>query len=415
MVAMIARASARIAWALAGLSTGLALGYVVLLHLDEQRGYHNVNLHWLPTVLWSIAWPVLGAVVLAKHPRNRLAWVFVLIGLGNGTALATRQYAVHTVLVSPGSLPAVRPVEWFGVITSNMFFPLITLVPQLFPDGQPLSPRWRWLRRLTLGLLVTSALVLALRPGRLDPALAVDNPFGLHALRDEGWAGAVSQWVLGPLSAIVIVGAITSLVLRYVRARGVVREQMKFFVLAVVVSVVGLAAEAGYESGWTWVYGGLLPAFVISALVALVAPVAFGLAITRHGLYDIDRVISRTVSYAVITGLLVGVYISLITVVTRLLPTSNAVAVAGSTLAVAALFQPVRRRVQGAVDRRFNRARYDAARTVEQFSARLREEIDLASLSADLVRTVHETFEPTQVSLWIPAATVSQPSPLPSR
>ncbi|MDQ6648859.1 MAG: hypothetical protein M3Z02_01870, partial [Actinomycetota bacterium] len=384
------RRAATLGWSVAALSSALTLGYVVLLRVDVQHGLRQFDNHWLPGVMWAVAWPVLGAIVLGKQPGNRLALVFLVIGLGSATALATGEYAVHATLVEPGSLPAAAYVLWVSTVLGNVSWVSIILVPQLFPDGRPLSARWRWLLWLTVALITLAALSFMVQPGRLDPVLPLANPFGIAALRDIHWLGTAGQVVLLPSILVVVVGAVSTLVLRFLRARGVERQQMKFFVVAVVVSAVGLS-----------VYERLPYAFVVNAMLALVAPVAFGLAITRHGLYDIDRVISRTVSYAVLTGLLVAAYAGLVTVVTRLVPSGNAVAVAGSTLAVAALFQPLRRRVQAAVDSRFNRARYDAERTVDAFSHRLRSEVDLETVQDDLLRVVTGTMQPAHAALWL--------------
>ncbi|MDQ6873652.1 MAG: hypothetical protein M3042_01110, partial [Actinomycetota bacterium] len=374
---MSARWTSRVAWMAAGLSVCLALGYVVLLRVDVLSG-RNVSLdpHWLPGVFWAIGWPVIGAVVLSKHPDNRLAWVFVLVGLGSGLGIFAEQYTLHGTLVSPGSLPAIPLIAWVGVMVGNVSWVSISLVPQLFPDGRPLSPRWRALLRLTVLLIGVGVVYLAAKPGRLFAALPVDNPFGVALIESPRphWVDVVSQTLVAVLSATVTVGALVSLVVRYARARGSQRQQMKLFVAAVLFSVLGLI-----------VYPYLPLAFIVNAVLSLVAPVAFGVAMMRYRLYDIDRVISRTFAYAVLTGLLLAVYVVLVTAVTRLLPHGSSLAVAIATLGVAALFQPLRRRVQGVVDHRFNRARFDAERTIDDFARRLRSEVALETVRTDLL------------------------------
>ncbi len=388
---MSPRSTGRLAWALAAASTCLALAYVVLLRVDVLSG-RNVNFdqHWLPGVFWAIAWPTLGAVVLSNHPRNRLAWVFLLVGLGAGVGLFTEQYVVHASLVEPGSLPAAPLVGWVGVVAGNLSWQSIVLVPQLFPNGRPLSARWRWLLRLSVILMVAGAAWLAGIPGRLFDGVPVDNPFGLDLPEEMHRLSPFAQALLAPVVAVVILGSLTSLVLRYRRAQGPERQQMKLFVAAVVFSAVGL-----------FVYPHLPYAFIVNAVLSLVPPVTFGLAIMRYRLYEIDRVISRTFSYAVLTGLLVGSYALLVTGVTRLVPVGSSLRVALATLVVAALFQPLRRRLQGIVDRRFNRARYDAERTVEAFSRRLRNEVDLEAVRRDLLAVVGQTVQPEHAGLWL--------------
>lgn len=391
---MSARVIGRTAWAAAALATCLAVGYVVLLRVDVDTG-RNVNFdqHWLPGVFWAIAWPTLAAVVLSRHPRNRLAWVFLIIGLGTGLGLFAEQYVVHATIVAPGSLPAAPIVGWLGVLVGNLSWVSIALVPQLFPDGRALSPRWRWLLRLTVALVLISGVSLATTPGRLFDGVPVDNPFGVHL--------APRLYVLGQLLApaglMVVLGSLASLVVRYRRAHGAERQQMKLFVAAIVFSAAGLT-----------VYTYLPFAFIVNAVLSLVAPVAFGVAMMRYRLYDIDRVISRTFAYAVLTGLLVAVYVVLVTAATRLLPHGSSLAVAIATLGVAALFQPLRRRVQGAVDHRFNRARYDAERTIDDFARRLRSEVALEAVRTDLLGVIGQTMQPAHAGLWLRSREVPQ-------
>lgn len=185
--------------------------------------------------------------------------------------------------------------------------------------------------------------------------------------------------------------------MRFGRARGVERQQLKWFAFAGLLTLVEIAVAVATDAH-TAVSG------VAQFVAVATLPAAMGLAIVRYRLYDIDRIVSRTVSYALVSGLLVAVSAGLVTAVTRLTPTGNSLAVAAATLAVAALFQPVRRRVQSSVDRRFNRARYDAARTIDAFSAQLREQVDLASLQADLLTVVRRTMEPATLGLWLRSA-----------
>jgi hypothetical protein len=272
--------------------------------------------------------------------------------------------------------------------------PLLSFGLLLFPDGHLPSPRWRpvaWLAGATLAMFVFGT---AFHTGPLANHPTITNPLAIDAA--EPLFG-----VLQPLSAVcfpvVLVCSAASIVVRFRRARGLERQQLKWLAYAVAVFAVVVALASWEWAGWA-------VAQVASLLAFGFIPLAIGIAILRYRLYEIDRLISRTLVYGLLTALLAGVYATGVFVVGRLLDPAqgrSGLAVAASTLAVAALFQPLRRRIQNLVDRRFNRSRYDAARTVEAFSGRLREEIDLDSLSAELLTVVDQTMQPTQASLWL--------------
>jgi hypothetical protein len=270
---------------------------------------------------------------------------------------------------------------------------MILLLPVLFPNGRPLSPGWRplvW--AIVVGALV-SLVGSALFPGIVD-APSLSNPLGL-----PGAAGALLEQGLSKLFLglpVVGVAAATSLIVRFRRARGVERQQLKWLAYAMGVLMVAPAVQASWLGGWA-------SAAVNVALWAI--PAAIGIAILRYRLYDIDRLINRTLVYGLLTVLLGGAYALAVLLLGQLFggiggePPSWAVA--GATLAVAAVFQPARRRIQQAVDRRFNRRKYNAAKTVEAFSVRLRDELDLDALAVELLAVVDQTMQPTQASLWL--------------
>jgi hypothetical protein len=270
----------------------------------------------------------------------------------------------------------------------------------LFPDGQLLSPRW-WPMLWLAGIApATAAVGFALDSGPLTEFAVIDNPFGLEAASPVpelmGVVGMLGLW-------LALLGAGTSLLLRFRRSRGVQRQQLKWVAYAGGLEAVAMAASLVSFLRW-----GTSPivvaALVICGLVAI--PVSAAVAILRYRLYAIDRLINRTLVYGLLTAVLGGIYASVVLVGGHLFggvgdePPSWAVA--GATLAVAAAFQPARRRIQNAVDRRFNRHRYDAARTVEAFSVRLRDHLDLDALTDELLATVSQTVEPTTASLWLP-------------
>ncbi|MDQ6649753.1 MAG: hypothetical protein M3Z02_06515 [Actinomycetota bacterium] len=337
-----------------------------------------------------------GTVLAARKPRVTIGWLLVVAALLSAVAFTDGEYAAAALTRFP-DWPAAHAALWVQTWSWVAPMSLSTMFLFLrFPTGRLPTPGWLWVERLMIASVLLVAAGEAVRPGPPMNLHVGTNPLGMTS----GWA-VVLTGASQPLLGAALVTSLASLLFRVRLATPVERVQLRWITFAGAVLV--LSAVPDIARGVTPVLTASL-AQAVTSLAAFTIPVAITVAVLRYRLYDIDRLISRTVSYALVTGLLVAVYISLVTVVTRLVPSSNAVAVAGSTLAVAALFQPVRRRVQAAVDRRFNRARYDAALTVEQFSARLRADVDLGSLAADLVRTVHSTFEPTQVALWLPAA-----------
>jgi hypothetical protein len=258
----------------------------------------------------------------------------------------------------------------------------------LTPTGSPPSPRWRWWARVTAAAPVVFVVAVTLEPQPLDPAYrSMNNPLGLQALQLPIASGIT---VAG-----VVVGAL-SLVVRFRRARGIERQQLRWVALAaMLVPVAILVALAGMavDSEVLIIWG--------AGVCFAVLPPAIGAAILRYRLYDLDRIISRTLAYALLTVLLGLGYAAVVLGLGRLLPQDSSLAVAAATLAVAAVFQPARRRVQRLVDRRFNRRRYDAARTIAAFSGRLRDQVDLNTLTAELLTVVDQTVQPTQASLWL--------------
>jgi hypothetical protein len=387
-----------LAWLLCGACialAGLAIGFAV----GNGRSTESLLTGMLPAVTFVIAFAMVGAVVAARRPQHRLGWIFCTIGLSQGLVTFANEYAVYALWTAPGSVPGGPFMAWLTTWVWAGAAPVVlTFVPLLFPDGRLPSPRWRpvaWLAVVPSALLCGPIAILYW-PLR-GPELVRPGSWGLPT------PGALA--VLSPMvGAFMVLGGLAcvlALVLRFGRARGVERQQLKWFVFAAAVTLVvwwGLD-----QLGAQGVRLGL--AEVLFVPVAAAIPAAAGVAIVRYRLYEIDRIISRTLVYALLTALLATVYAGLVLVLGQVFggiaaePPSRAVA--GATLAVAALFQPARRRIQTAVDRRFNRRRYDAARTIQAFSARLREQVDLDTLSAELLAVVDQTMEPTRASLWL--------------
>jgi MFS family permease len=352
-------------------------------------------------VIWG-AWPTIGAVIVARQPRNRIGWLCCGVGFLLGPAFLGQDYAWYALVHRPGSLPGGLAMGWLGSWPWFIALGLILVfVPLLFPDGHLVSPRWRpvaWTAAAWLTLIWVGA---AFSPGPLEGAGAktVPNPLGI-----EGAEAAFNLLeAIGGLGlGLLMLVSVGSMVVRFRRARGVERQQLKWFTYAAVLSVLlflvfiltGLDTRAPSLLG-----------YVIAALWLMAVPVAIGVAVLRYHLFDIDRLINRTLVYGLLTAMLAVVYAAVVLALGQLFggigtePPSWAVA--GATLAVAALVQPARRRIQQAVDRRFNRRKFNAARTVEAFAVWLRNEVDLDSLSAELLVVVDNTMQPTSVSLWL--------------
>jgi hypothetical protein len=334
----------------------------------------------------GVPFSLVGTLICVRRPWNRIGWLMVVAGLSFTGVQFGGWYATHG-----GSAPARPLVAWITVwiwvpaVVALMFLLL------LYPTGRLISWRWR-----LVAWAVAAWGVLGVAAMALNPELAgaeVWNPIGLPEVAREFIAKAIRVG-LGSLFVLLLL-SLSSLVMRFYRARGVQRQQLKWLVYA---ASLALLANFFFPLSW-WTYG-LLPRLSVWAI-----PVAIGVAVLRYRLYDIDRLINRTLVYGLLTALLGGVYAGVVLALGQLFGGISAqppsLVVAGATLAVAALFRPGRRRIQQAVDRHFNRRRYDAVKTIEAFSARLRDEIDLDTLAGELLAVVDQTVEPTTVSLWL--------------
>jgi hypothetical protein len=345
--------------------------------------------------LWAMSFPLVGAVIATHRPRNPLGWIFLVIGVSTGLVVCGYEYASYVFRTAPGTAPggglAVWVSHWAWAPGLGL---LLTFVPLLFPDGRLPSRRWRpvaWLSAIPIVIIpVLTAVVLWSWRG---PALL--DPDGVSQA-----TGALNA-VLFPAYVLMLgcgLACLAALLLRFRRARGMERQQLKWLLFACAVTItILLVVQPNTSNEWKL---GMLLALPLFPSV----PVAAGVAILRYRLYEIDRIINRTLVYGLLTVLLGAVYIAGVFGLGQLLnPVTgeSALAVAASTLAVAALFQPLRRRIQAVVDRRFNRRRYDAAKTIEAFSTRLRDQLDLDTLSTELLAIVDQTTEPTRASLWL--------------
>jgi hypothetical protein len=380
-------------WAVGMLSVPVSAWLDHLLRQAGRPDLLELTPAAIPPVLGAVSAGAVGAVLASRRPRHPVGWLLLTLSLllnASGPAEAYTNYGV----ARPGAAPAAGLVALYMPTTVVAAFACLGFVLLLTPTGSLPSPRWRWWARVTAATPVALLLVVTLAPRPGDqPSQTVDNPLDLHAL-----SGALLVANQGAFAVTIIafVVAAVSLVVRFRRARGIERQQLRWVALAtIVLSLLFVVVLAGLALG----------AFALAALAGslcvAVLPLAIGAAILRYRLYDLDRLISRTLSYGLLTVLLGGSYAGVVLGLGELLGRASSLTVAAATLAVAALFQPARRRVQALVDRRFNRRRYDAAQTIAAFSARLRQAIDLDALSAELLAVVGKTMQPTQASLWL--------------
>jgi hypothetical protein len=385
-------------WALTLLGLGMTLWLDTLLH---QAGYPA--LAYLLTsgnftqVVAAVSAATVGALVASRRPRHRVGWLLITLGLSIAVAGLAFSYTRYGLVARPGALPAAGYLAGIangGVLTYLSCTGFILL---LSPTGTLPSARWRWWARITAAGLVAAFLASVLHPRPLYPEYPdIGNPVGIAALEHGPGAAVFPAGALLVLAGLVV-GAV-SLLLRFRRASGLERLQLRWLALGAAVAamafLVSMTALVVEESDG-WVFQAAL------GVCVAVLPLATGAAILRYRLYDLDRIFSRTLAWALLTLLLGLGYAAVALGLGRLLGQDSSLVVAAATLAVAAAFQPLRRRVQAVVDRRFNRRRYDAARTVEHFAARLRDQLDLDALHDELLAVVDRTMQPTRASLWL--------------
>jgi hypothetical protein len=364
----------------------------------------------LSVLIFAASFALVGALIAARRPGNSIGWLCLVLGVAGGSIVAARAYATHGLLVDPGSLPSAHLAAWWSGWAGTLLFGTLTmLLPLHFPTGRPPSPRWRPVVWLALASMALGILAAAFSPGPLAGAPEFLNPLGVEILGD---VMAPLEPVAPVISLIAILLSAASLVARYRHARGTERQQLKWFFYAFLLSIAIL--NIGTIGGALLVGGDPnsardAPLYVLwwsvvwPATITMI-PIAIGIAVLRYRLYDIDLIINRTLVYGALTAILAAAYVGAIAVLQVVLQPftqGSQLAVAASTLAVAALFQPLRARIQRVVDRRFYRSRYDAERTVDRFAGRLRDELDLAALSAELIGVVGETVRPARAGLWL--------------
>jgi hypothetical protein len=356
--------------------------------------------------LWLLSWVgfgLVGAIVVTRQPRNRIGWILCWITLQVGLSVFIPAYARYGLETVTTDLPLASIAAWLG---TWFFLPVTILVVSLvvlFPTGRAETALGRWALRAFVAVASVEMIAYALRPGPVEGDTPPNNPLGIPGTQSF-FDPLIER--LGLLLAFIAVLAAVDLVIRYWRSSGVERLQFRWFATAIAAFPIMFLTAVVLEETLLG-YEGLDPVVLVFALWGNGAAAAIGIAVTRHGLYEIDRFVSRTVSYAVIAVLLAGVFGAGVVGLQMLLPSSNDLAIAASTLAVAALFSPLRRRVQATVDRRFNRRRYDAEHMVEGFTVKLRDTVDLSTVDNELQDLVIRTMEPAVVAVWLRDETAS--------
>src|SRR5215217_2045902 len=397
--------SVRLAWALCVLS--LALTALSLLLFILNLSYPNTHLFepWLDNTLTAISYAPVGALIASRHPENLVGWLLCLYGLVISYFCA--EYAIYALLAEPNSLPAGEALVWIVSWVLPIIIGLSAFLYLLFPTGRLPSRRWRWVAWLTGALVLAGVITSALSSGALMGILGpIQNPLGV-----EGFT-SIYKALLYILATVALGAVVLSVFMRLRHTIGVERQQIKWFAYA--------AAAKEIAGGLAY----LIPIWIDTPLwfermgfalnIAFIpaVPIAIGIAILRYRLYDIDILINRTLVYGSLSAILVALYFVGIVVLQRLFVAltgeKSTLAVVASTLVIAALFTPLRRRVQSFIDRRFYRRKYDARKTLEAFSAQLRDETDLNALSDDLTGVVRETMQPAHVSLWLRPYTTSE-------
>src|SRR5215212_9892217 len=394
-----------LAWALCVLS--LALTALSLLLFILNLSYPNTHLYepWLDNTLNAMFYPTVGALVASRRPENPVGWLLCLYGLVISIGYFFAEYAIYALLAEPNSLPAGEAMAWIVSWILPILNGLQVFYILLFPTGRLPSRRWRWLGWLTVIYVVVGVILGAFSSGALLGILGpIQNPLGI-----EGFSNIYYKAIIFIMGTLVTLAVTLSVFMRLRRAVGVERQQIKWFAYA----------AAAYISAGTLAYP--IPmvidtplwfervGFALNIAFIPAIPIAIGIAILRYRLYDIDILINRTLVYGSLTLMLALVYFGGIVLLQRvfvaLTSEQSTLAVVASTFLIAALFTPLRRRIQSFIDRSFYRRKYDAGKTLEAFSAKLRDETNLESLNNDLVGVVRETMQPAHVSVWLRPST----------
>jgi hypothetical protein len=401
---MSPRTTAWLAWSL-WILCGALLAFTLLL-FAFNLSHSDVDVYgpWVQETVVAVTFPALGLLILSRRPQHPIGWLFCGAGLAAALDHFFGEYAIYALQSQPNSLPAGEVSAWIVSWLWVPFNALLVYVALLFPDGRPPSKRWRLVAWLVGIAVVVGATVAALLPVPVCNVCSIENPLGIEGL--ESVSDLVDPLIEAFWYGVLGLVAVASLFLRYRRAGGMERQQIKWLAYAASLVVLGTTLAYGVYgatgSRWTWHVG-----ITLLAIGLVGTPIAVSIAISRYRLYEIDTLINRTLVYGALTAALALLYLGGVATTQAIFRALTGqeeqpqLAIVVSTLVIAALFTPLRRRIQGFIDRRFYRRKYDARKTLEAFSAKLRDETDLDALSGDLVGVVRETMQPTHVSLWL--------------
>jgi hypothetical protein len=371
-------------------SVALIGGGLVLAYVDRHLVPASLT-DWtvsnISSQVVNMAVPVTGFVLASRRPENPIGWLFLVAGLALGLSGFSNPYALHALVAHRGSWPAGQVFAWLSNWIWMVAVAALAFLFLLFPTGQLRSRRWRpaaWFAGGASALAAVCSMIAA--------STEWAHPFTLSGPGSPGGLPGFLLMMTNVLVSAVLLVSVVALVVRFARSSGEERLQLKWCAAAALVLVGVFVASI-------WVNSAAVN--ILQSLALLCLWTAIATAVLKYRLYEIDRIISRTLAYAIVTGLLVGLYAGLVLLATDVLSLHSTVAVAAATLAAAALFNPLRRRVQRVVDRRFNRARYDADTTVALFAAHLKDAVNLDSVQDDLARVVQRALEPAHVSVWI--------------
>jgi hypothetical protein len=414
---MSKRSATWLAWSMCALSLALiALSFlliVLILNLNTPTYFY-----WLEPTAIAVGYSVIGAILVPRLPHHPIGWLCCAIGFLGAVEHFSGEYAVYALVAQPGApLAGGKVALWLSLWPWILMIGLIVFLLLLFPTGRLPSRRWRWFAWLSAAVTLIAATLAAISPDAvlytLGPSdtgfISLPNPLGVEGLPNLN----------RPVQALVLILALVTvaslIVVRLRRAIGVERQQIKWLIYAGVIGFGGMILRTYFSPliGEPW---GQWIGYLVVAVGVLGSPVAIGVAILRYRLYEIDLIINRTLVYGALTAMLALFYFGSVTALQYLFSLltgqGNTLAIVASTLAIAALFNPLRRRIQGVIDRRFYRRKYDAAKTLEAFGTKLRDQTDLEKLCEDLGEVVDETMQPSHISLWLrfPSSPISSES-----